>query len=123
MIKWTITYTDYNDVERTEEFRFNLTKAELAKEVGVEGGLDEMIKKIIDTPDPKTIITVLEDLILKSYGVKSADGKRFVKVDENGRRLSDSFKETEAYSNLFMELATDDTKFAKFVNGVIPKMD
>ena len=121
MFTKTIKYTDYNGVEREEKFLFNLSKAELTEmELGTTGGLSETIKKIIETQDTPSIIKIFKDLILKSYGEKSSDGKRFIKVDDNGKPLSIGFSQTEAYSQLFMELATDDEKAAEFVNGLIP---
>lgn len=121
MISKNIKYTDYNGVEREETFLFNLSKAELMEmELGTTGGLTEIIKKIIETKDQPSIIKIFKELVLKAYGEKSADGKRFIKMDENGQPLSRQFAETEAYSVLFMELATDDAKAAEFVNGIIP---
>lgn len=117
MITKTIKYTDYNGVEREEPFLFNLTKAELMEmEMSIEGGLTEMIQKIIKTQNSPEIIKIFKELILKAYGEKSADGRRFIKSKE----LSEAFSQTEAYSQLFMELATDDVKAAEFFNGVIP---
>ena len=117
MIKKTITYTDYNDVERTETFWFHLNKAELMEmELGTTGGMTEMIQKIVAAQDAPAIIKIFKDLVLKSYGEKSLDGKRFIKSEE----VSEAFKQTEAYSILFMELATDPDKAAEFVNGIIP---
>lgn len=117
MIKKTITYTDYNNVERTESFYFNLSKAEIMEmEMGIDGGLAESIQKIVDAKDAPAIIRVFKDLVLKAYGVKSDDGRRFIKSKE----LSDGFSQTEAYSQLFMELAMDADAAAKFINGVIP---
>lgn len=119
MLKKTITYNDYNDVERTEDFYFNLSKAEIMEmEMGTTGGLAEMINKIVQTQDAPAIIKVFKDLILKAYGERSADGKRFEK--KNGA-LAEAFAETEAYSQLFMELATDADAAARFVNGIIPR--
>ena len=89
-------------------------------EMGTKGGLTEMIQKIIATKDQPSIIAIFKKLVLQAYGEKSADGRRFIKTDENGRPLSIAFSETEAYSKLFMELATDDVKAAEFVNGIIP---
>lgn len=121
MLKKPITYTDYNGVERTEDFYFNLSKAEIMEmEMSTTGGLAELIQKIVKEQDAPAIIKIFKDLVLKAYGEKSPDGKRFLKEDENGRPLSDYFKQTEAYSVLFMELATDADAAAKFVNGIIP---
>jgi len=117
MLKKTVTYRDYNDVERTEDFYFNLSKAELLEmELGTSGGLAEMIRKIVAAQDAPAIIKVFKELVLKAYGEKSADGKRFIKSEE----LSEAFSQTEAYSQIFMELATDDKKAAEFVNGIVP---
>lgn len=118
MLKETLTYTDYNGVERKEDFYFNLTKAEIMEmELSTAGGLTEMINKIVATQDGPAIIKVFKELILKAYGEKSPDGKRFVKSDE----ISAGFSQTEAYSDLFMRLATDTEYASKFVNGIIPK--
>lgn len=124
MLKKTITYTDYNGVELTEDFYFNLSKAEAIElEVGIPGGLTAMIQNIVAANDNPSIIKIFKEFILKAYGVKSPDGKRFMKTDENGRPLADKFKETEAYSELFMELATNAEEAAKFINGIIPSVD
>lgn len=121
MLKKTITYTDYNGVERTEDFYFNLSKAEVMEmEMSTAGGLAERIQRIVSTQDAPAIIKIFKDLVLDAYGEKSLDGKRFLKVDENGNRLSVAFSQTEAYSQLFMELATDADAAAKFVNGIVP---
>lgn len=118
MIKKAITYTDYNGTERTEDFYFNLTKAEvLEMEMGTSGGLAEMINRIVAAQDQPAIIRVFKDLILKAYGEKSADGKRFMKSEE----ISTGFAQTEAFSQLFMELATDADAASKFVNGIVPQ--
>ena len=117
MLKKTITYHDYNGVEYTQDFYFNLSKAEIMEmELGTTGGLAEMIQKIVAAQDAPYIIKVFKDLILKSYGEKSADGKRFIKSDE----ISTAFSQTEAYSELFMELATNAEAAAAFVNGIVP---
>lgn len=117
MLKKTITYTDYNNVERTEDFYFNLTKAEITKmEMSTSGGLAEMIQKIVNSNDTPQLIKIFEDLIMASYGVKSPDGKRLIKNDD----VREEFSQTEAYSILFMELATDAEKASEFVNAIIP---
>ena len=118
MLKKTITYKDYDDVERTEEFHFNLTKAELTEmNLGQTGGLLAIITKITATQDMPKIIELFKDIILRSYGEKSLDGKRFVKSDE----LTKEFTQTEAYSQLFMELAFDSDSAAAFIKGIVPK--
>ena len=120
MLKKTITYTDYNGITRTEDFYFNLTKAEIMEmQLSTNGGLDVMIKKIIDSQDAPSIIKIFKELILKAHGEKSDDGKRFVKSKE----IAEGFAQTEAYSQLFMELATDTDAASKFVNGIVPAVD
>ena len=121
MIAKTIKYKDFNGAEREEKFFFNLTKAEVTEmELSTSGGLGESIKQIVAAQDTPQIIKIFKELILKSYGEKSLDGKRFRKIDDAGVPLSIAFSETEAYSNLFMELATDDVAAAEFVNGIMP---
>lgn len=117
MLKKTITYVDYNGTERTEDFYFNLSKAEIAKmELEIPGGMTEMLKRITAAQDTPSLVKIFEDLILRSYGVKSDDGKRFIKTPE----LKEEFKQTEAYSELFMELATNADAASAFINGIIP---
>lgn len=119
MLKKTITYTDYNGNERTEDFYFNLTKAEaMEMEMSTAGGLETYVKRITDAQDAPAIIKVFKELILKAYGEKSLDGKRF----EKSREISNAFAQTEAYSELFMELATNADAASKFVNGIMPKI-
>lgn len=117
MIKKTITYNDYNGLERTEDFYFHLTKADIAKmEMSVDGGLAERISRIVQAKDQPAIIEIFEDLIKRSYGVKTADGRGFLRRPED----LEAFMATEAYSILFMELATDADAASKFVNGIVP---
>lgn len=117
MLKKTITYVDYNGTERKEDFYFNLSKAEIMEmEMGTTGGMVEMINRIVAAQDAPAIIDVFKKMILKAYGEKSADGKRFIKSKE----ISEAFSQTEAYSQLFMELATDADAASKFVNGIVP---
>lgn len=117
MLKKTITYVDYNGNERTEDFYFNLTKAEIMQmQMSTNGGMDELIQRVVATQDAPELVRIFKDLINKSYGVKSLDGKRFIKTDEN----TGEFTQTEAYSQLFMELATNAESAAEFVNGIIP---
>ena len=121
MIKWPITYTDYNGEEHTEDFYFNLNKAEIMElNLKANDAYGEYLQRIVDQRDGEKIAEAFKNLILKAYGEKSPDGKRFMKKDENGRPLADKFAETEAYSVIFMELATDADAAAAFVNGIIP---
>ena len=120
MYKKTITYTDYNGVERTEDFWFNLSKAELGEmEMSTAGGLTDMVEKIVKTQDMPSIIKIFKKMILQAYGEKSPDGKRFIKSEE----ISTAFSQTEAYSNLFMELASDADAASTFVNGIVPQVE
>lgn len=117
MVVKKIKYTDFNGVEREEEFMFNLTEAEITEmELTTDGGLSESIKRIISAQNTPQIIETFKMLILKSYGEKSADGRRFIKSEE----LTEAFTQTNAYSQFFMELATDDKAAIAFINGIIP---
>lgn len=118
MLKKTIAYTDYDGLERTEEFRFNLTKAELMDmELTTVGTFSKLMQKIIDEKDMVRLAKYFKELILKSYGVKSDDGKRFIKSPE----LSEAFSQTEAYSELYMELLGNSEYAVKFIQQVMPK--
>lgn len=121
MLKKTITYEDYDGNSRTETFHFGLNKAELAKmEMSTTGGLTNMLNRIMEAQDGPAILKVYEEFIDKAYGEKSLDGKRFMKVDDNGIPLVKAFKETEAYSQLFLDVMTDADKAAEFMIGVLP---
>lgn len=120
MLKKTITYTDYNGVERTEDFYFNLSKAEIAEmELEIPGGMAALIERITKTKDTPSLVKMFKDLILRAYGEKSDDGKRFIKSKE----LRDGFEQTEAYSELFIELASNADAASSFINGITPKVD
>lgn len=120
MLKRTIVYTDYDGIERKEDHYFNLTRSELVEmEVGVTGGMQAKLKKIIDEHNPPEIMRTFKELIAKSYGVKSPDGKRFMKSEE----ISREFFETLAYDQLFMELCTNAGKAAEFVQAIMPPAD
>lgn len=117
MYKWTCQYEDYNGATRIENFWFNLSEAEILEmELGVSGGLSEYLQRIVNANDTPTLLKTFKDLILKCYGEKSEDGRRFVKSPA----LSEAFSQTEAYSQLYMKLALDADAAAEFVNSVVP---
>ena len=114
----TITYTDYNGNERTETFYFNLSKAEIIDlEWRTPGGLENHFKQMMQRLNGQELADTFKMLIQKSYGVKDAEGRRFIKNQE----VLNNFIETEAYSELYIQLATDDKAAAEFVNGIFPK--
>jgi len=119
MIKKTITSTDFTGEELTEDFYFNLTEAELIElEVSAEGNsLSAWLEKIGRNLQGDKLIAAFKLIIGQAYGVKSTDGRRFVKSPE----ILAEFRSTMAYSSLFMELATNAESAAEFVNGLMPK--
>ena len=118
MYKITETYTDYDDNQRTEDFYFNYSEAELTDlQFSVSGGLAGMIDKIIKTNDMPKLVELVRELIQKAYGEKSNDGRRFIKSPE----LTKEFTETVAYSQIYMRLATDSKAAQEFINKVVPK--
>lgn len=119
MLKKTITYEDYDGNTRTEDFYFNLNKAEIVDWLTVSGGytLDKLLEKLIKTENVKEVMEIFKDLIYRAYGEKSLDGRRFIKSKE----IKDNFVETEAYSVLYMELIGDAKAAADFFNGIMPK--
>ena len=118
MYKYTATYTDYDGVERTEDFLFNLSEAEIVEmEYGVTGGMQRMLEQIVAAKDTKRIMDVFKDLIKRAYGVKSPDGRRF----EKDEKLSKEFTETPVYSDMFMKFARDADAAAELVNKIIPQ--
>lgn len=118
MLKKTITYTDYDGNVRTEDFYFNLSKADvLEMELGVAGGMRQMLERIIQEKDNRRIVEAVKDFIGRSYGVKSPDGKHFVKNKEN----LEAFMSTEAYTELLLELLQDGDGASAFINGIFPQ--
>lgn len=118
MLKITKTYEDWNGMERTEDFYFNLSEAEITElQIGTVGGFAETIEKIINAKDQPELIKIFKDLVLMSYGEKTADGRHFRKNDE----VKNGFVDNPAYSIIFMELVSDAEKAAEFINGIMPK--
>lgn len=112
-----ITYVDYDGNERTEKFSFNISRAELVEmNMSEQGGLEKLLQKIVAEQDSKRIFEIFKTMIMNAYGVKSLDGKRFEKSEE----LSKAFIQTEAYSVLVMEMLSDPSKAAEFINSIIP---
>lgn len=117
MIKKRITYADYDGVERTEDFYFNLSKAELAeREMTTAGSFTGALQKMVDAKDLTELAKLFKSLILSSYGEKTPDGKRFVKSEE----ISIAFSQTPAYEQLFMELLNNAEAAAEFAEGLLP---
>lgn len=117
MFKKTITYADFNGVERTEDFYFNLTEAEIADmQITTVGGLDEFVRRIVAAKNQVAIVGIFKRIIKASYGVKSDDGRRFIKNDQ----IWEEFAQTNAYSQFYMELATNADAAAAFINGITP---
>lgn len=118
MLTRTFTYEDFDGNQRTETCCFHLTKAELTEmNTFYSGGLEKMLRRVAEEKDVQKIVEILKDVILRSYGKKSEDGRRFIKSQE----LRDEFSQTEVYSMLFMELANDANAAAAFANGIIAK--
>ena len=118
MLKETITYIDFNDTERTEDFYFNLTRTELIRmEMSKNGSLTGLLTKITKANDMPDIFEAIEMLILKAYGEKSIDGRYFNKSEE----ISKNFMNSPAYDKLFEKLTTDATYAYKFLMGLLPK--
>ena len=118
MLTKTITYQDFDGNDITEEFCFNLTKSELTKmQLSKDGGLAEWLERMIKSRNNKEIMNAFEQILLKSYGIRSDDRKRFIKSEE----ISREFQQTNAYDILFMELIENETKMADFINAVMPK--
>lgn len=120
MIKKTITYTDYNGLERTEDFRFNLSESEIVEmEMTAEGGLVASMKQMSSKKDAPALMKTFKNIFLKSYGEISPDGRRFMKSQE----ISDAFSQTKAYDIIFLELVHDAEKMSKFIDGIIGSED
>lgn len=117
MYKKTITYTDYFDVERTEDFYFNLNESELMQlQLSTQRGFYNEMQALVDSHDGPKIMSAFNQIILKAYGEKSDDGRRFIKSPE----ISKAFSETPAYDKFFMEIMEDPKAASEFINGIVP---
>lgn len=119
MFKKTITYTDWNGTKRTEDFYFNLTSTEcieLEYNSKLGRSMSSSLQTLINDQDMGRVIETLKDMLLKSYGIKSDDGRRFIKNDE----VREAFEQNPAFDIIYMELATNPEKAAEFVSGIMP---
>ena len=115
MIKQTVTYTDYDGEKVTEHLWFNLNKAELMELDKKYGGkLSNYLRRWSEKDDRTKLGVFFKDFILRSYGVKSEDGKRFVKSEEAAR----DFYQSIAFDTLFDIVLGDADKAKAFVDGV-----
>lgn len=120
MLKRVINFKDFEGNPISREYRFHMSEAELMElEMSENGGWDSMVKQAANTQDGPKLIEIFKKMILLSYGEISTDDVSFIKV-RDGHKLAEDFMQTNAYSVLFMELATDAKKASEFVNGVIP---
>lgn len=118
MVKKTITYTDYNGETREEDFYFNLTKPELVElELGEDGGLRSYLEKIVKSKDARNVLAMFKKIIGVAYGIKSPDGRRFLKSKD----ISESFFQSEAYVVLYMELLNNPDVAAAFIRSMLPE--
>lgn len=117
MLKKTVSYEDFDGQQRTDTYHFNLTEAEVTElEMSMNGGLSQLLEKIVKEDDHKQIIEYFKKIVIMAYGVKSLDGKHFVKND----KVREEFVSTMAYSKIFMELATDADEAVAFIRGIMP---
>lgn len=118
MLKRDITYENFDGETVTDTFYFNLTKTELLEmQIAYEGGMEALIEKIIKAEDIKSIVGLFKQIVLASYGVRSEDGKRFIKSDQ----LREEFSQTAAYDALFMDLSQNDEAASTFITGIVPR--
>lgn len=115
-----IKYTDYAGETREEEFEFNMTKAEVVEwQYSIKGGINNLFHKIVNDNDQPALVKMIKDLIARSYGERSLDGRKFIKK-RNGVPLFEDFEATPAYDVLFMELVQNESAAAEFLNGLMP---
>ena len=118
MFTKTLTYTDFDDNERTETLRFNLSEPEIIEmQSSYPGGLEKMLQKIVEEKDEQKLLAMFKELILKSYGEKTPDGRRFIKSKE----MSEAFSQTRAYEQFYMEIIRDTDLAIEFTNKIMPK--
>ena len=118
MLKKTMTTVDFGGTKRTEDYYFNLTKAEIMEmQLTTDGGFTQMIQKVTDAQNQQELVHLFKAILCKSYGVLSQDGRKFIK----NQAILDDFMATQAFSDLYMELLSDEKVAADFFNGVLPE--
>ena len=121
MYKKTIVYKDYDGKERTEEHYFNLDEGELMEMyMSVPGGYPAMLQRVVNEQSEPELFKIFKEIVVKSYGEKTGDGKYFLKEDDDGRPLVRKFLQSKAYSALMMEFMTKTQSFTEFANQIIP---
>lgn len=118
MLKLPITYTDFNDVTKTEDFHFHMSVAELTNMGLATAGttFGELVRRMTATGDTGAIMDAFKEVILRSVGQRSPEGDKFYKNE----RIQEDFVACGAYDALFLKLLTDTTEIIRFVNGVMP---
>lgn len=118
MLKKTFQYTDFNGNEQEETFYFNLSKSEVIEyELQERAGMSTTLQRIVEERDNQKILAHFKDLVMKSVGRKSDDGRRFVKNDE----IREDFLASPAYDEMFIWLMSEPGAGAEFVNNVLPQ--
>ena len=113
-----IKYTDYDGNEREEPVMFELSEAEVVEmDLITPGGMNQLLQRIIDAKDMPSLITEFKNILLKSYGVKSPDGRHFIKTPEKVQE----FVSSPIYSMMFMKMATDEEYASNFIKRVLPQ--
>lgn len=116
MVKKTIAYTDFNGVQRKDDFFFHMSLPEVTRlqaSVSPET-FDEHILRIAKEGKEGAILQLLEKIILGAYGVKSPDGKSFIKTQEETR----NFEYSQAYAELFEQLLLQPEEMRVFAEGI-----
>lgn len=119
MYKEQITYVDYDNVERTETFYFNFTKSELTEfETSIPGGMANRMAEISAAKDMPEMMKFFKQIIMKSYGEKSPDGRRLMKGEND--ELAKAFAETPAYDIFFQKIFMTDGYMVEFLTNIMP---
>lgn len=119
MLTKTITYTDFNGLKRTEDFNFNISRAEVIQDRSTIERFAKTANELAQTEDVTAAVQLVRDIVMFAFGKKSEDGKRFMKPDE----LREEFEQSAAYEALLFELLSSEKKMTEFVQGVVPKLD
>lgn len=127
MLTKNITYTDLNGKERTDQYMFHMSKADVIRleaelstpeefEDGSTTALERVINKFVETKNIHEIVMFFEDLIKRSFGVKSEDGRSFLKYLD----ASDAFMQSPAYDVLLIELLSNEQNAIAFFSAILP---
>lgn len=117
MLKQKVQYEDFDGATQVEDLYFNLNRMELIA-LQSRYGKEDMaayIDKLVEDKDIEKVYEILNDIVLSAYGIRSEDGKRFLKSET----IREEFKQSLAYDALIEDFHDETRKVLEsFIVGI-----